>query len=68
MKCELCDFEGAYSLDVGTTIFTLCPNHLQKLINHNLEPKEAKKLIDKHGQKTFYLHVDFYDDEGRTMQ
>ena len=68
VRCELCDFEDAYELNVGDAKFFLCPNHLQKLVNHTLEPEEAKKLIEKHGQQTFYLHPDFYDEEGCVMQ
>lgn len=67
MNCELCDSDIVYVLDTGDTVFVLCPNHLESLVNYNLTVDEVKQLRQTHGDKTFYLHNDFYDEEGRSV-
>jgi len=66
--CELCDFPESCTLIDGDTTYKLCPNHLLSLVELRLSVKEAKKLIQKHGNQTFYLHEDFYDEQGHALQ
>ncbi len=68
MTCDICDYDKPLTLIDHDVVFVLCPNHLFKLVTHDLSPEEAKKLIKKHGNKTFYLHNDFYDDQGNALQ
>jgi hypothetical protein len=67
-KCELCNSQYSNVIDVGDTIFTLCPNHTIDLIMLSLKTKDAKILLKAHGSETFYLHEDFYDEKGHALQ
>ncbi len=66
--CEICNTGYSSILIDGETTYTLCPDHLRSLVNCRLSAKDAKKLIEKHGNETFYLHDDFYDEKGNALQ
>jgi hypothetical protein len=67
-KCELCGHYPSDILDSIDTTYTLCQNHIIYLINLCLNKEDALKLIKIHGKNAFYLHEDFYDDEGYALQ
>jgi len=74
-KCEACDkhpqsvclIHPANSIDL--VIYKLCNNCLLALVNTSLSKKQFKNLI-KHGHdpSEFYLHDDFYDEDGTALQ
>ena len=68
MNCELCDYGSPLILIDSGNRFNLCPNHLLKLVTHNLSRKEFINLVSNHGNTTHYLHDDFYDEKGRSLQ
>lgn len=41
---------------------------LLRLIRKSLTPEEWRALVKTHGQDSFQLHEDFYDDEGNALQ
>ena len=68
-KCEVCGVEIPILLLIDDEVtYVLCPNHLFKLVTHSLTKDEAMKLINNHGNKTFYLHDDFYAENGEPLQ
>ena len=49
--------------------YTLCLCCLQELINKSLTKEHFKNLIKNgHTTKEFYLHDDFYDEDGNMLQ
>ena len=66
--CELCNFPYPSTLVDDRETFLLCPIHLLSLVELRLTVKEARRLIKKHGDETFYLHDDYYDEKGHALQ
>ena len=71
MKCEACeDGEIQNELkDYDSKVYKLCANCIYNLINLNLDTEQFANLL-KNGHKAeeFYLHSDFYDEEGVALQ
>lgn len=69
--CESCDSNPAFvTLDhKGDSVYELCNNCLLLFINYALTPEYFKNLL-RHGHTTkeFYLHSDFYDEDGIALQ
>ena len=72
MKCEAClESEAQSNLKIvsGGKPYKLCLNCLSSLNNLCLTPEQFKNLIDQgHKDNEFYLHGDFYDEEGYALQ
>ncbi len=71
-KCEACQEAGIQSsLNTfeASKNYELCANCLPQLINCSLEPKQFKNLIRAgHNDTEFYLHGDFYSEDGVALQ
>ena len=75
-KCEACN--GPLSVKSTLTEeyygeiiskYMLCANCLLNLVTLSLSPKQFKNLIrNGHTTDEFYLHGDFYDEDGNAMQ
>ena len=49
--------------------YHICGNCLQELISYSLTPQHFKNLLKNgHSATEFYLHDDFYDDDGTALQ
>lgn len=76
MKCEACNLAPVTMelKDRGFNnehiyIYRLCNNCLFSFVNLNLAPQQFKNLLDNgHSRDEFYLHSDFYDEEGYALQ
>ena len=71
MKCESCEkiFDNLIELIDGTSNYMICHNCLLKLVNLRLTPKNYKNLLkNSHDKNEFYLHGDFYDNNGEALQ
>lgn len=72
MKCEACeenDVGCEFKLTTTKEIYKLCLNCMFALNNTCLDQDQFENLI-KNGHKDteFYLHSDFYDEEGVALQ
>jgi hypothetical protein len=66
-KDVLCVLEDLFS--IKNSRFIVCGNCLISLINLRLSVKQFKNLIKNgHNSNEFYLHEDFYDEEGVALQ
>lgn len=74
MKCEACkERDSSSELKVkktkGCDKYELCLNCLAALINLCLTKEQFKNLLKSgHKDTEFYLHEDFYDEEGNALQ
>lgn len=74
-KCEACEErrqsvelidKGFESPDVS---YKICNNCLFNLVNTRLSPKQFKNLLKNgHDVNEFYLHSDFYEEDGTATQ
>lgn len=71
-SCEACNHAPRmYELNdlLGKVTYKVCGNCLLKLVIHSLSPEEFRGLIASgHHENEFYLHEDFYDEEGNALQ
>jgi len=70
-KCESCeDFPVTVEMtDIGTTTYKICNNCLFELVNHALTNQHFKNLLKNgHSSSEYYLHDDFYDEDGNAIQ
>jgi hypothetical protein len=70
-ECEACDREvQGILVDQGEDKpYHLCNNCMFALINTCLSKEQFKKLIVcGHQDNEFYLHDDFYDEDGNALQ
>ncbi len=73
--CEFCG-TGAVVLELRTLMpvtnrdrYAVCPNCLPPLVNLSLSPAQYRHAKARGGDMArFYLHADFYDDDGRALQ
>lgn len=72
MKCESCmDCDANIELKdkLGPVTYNICGNCLQELISYSLTPQHFKNLLKNgHSETEFYLHDDFYDEDGNALQ
>ena len=71
-KCEACGrMSPGAELKLGARkeIYILCLNCLIPFVNCNLSKEQFKSLLaNGHTVSEFYLHDDFYDEEGNALQ
>lgn len=76
-KCEACEKAPQTNiLKENPDLFTdtkkdyrICSNCLFDLINLSLTKEQYRNLLENgHNRSEFYLHDDFYDDEGNVLQ
>ena len=68
-KCECCGNKTDLVLNDGVLKYIICHNCISQLINTNLSPTQFRNLIrNGHSYTEFYLHEDFYDEEGNALQ
>ncbi len=72
-KCEACnksvEIAAKNKLTCYNAIYILCANCLFSLITYNLSPKQYFNLIwNYHVVDEFYLHCDFYNVDGESLQ
>ena len=70
MKCQCeCGNESTTILVNYNEAYHLCANCVFDLINLNLKPEQFKALLrNGHSNTEFYLHSDFYDEDGNALQ
>jgi hypothetical protein len=71
-RCLACGSRclDAYKLDVGDYRASLCEAHTQALITMSLTPETYHLLAADAGdpKRVWYLHADFYDEDGVALQ
>jgi len=69
MMCQSCREEIINIIELNDDVlYLICHNCILLLVTHSLEPSQWKNLIEFHGKEPFYLHSDFYDDDGNAIQ
>lgn len=69
MKCQSCKKEVSNIIEMkDDVLFKICHNCIFLLVTCSLEPEQWKNLVVFHGETPFYLHSDFYDDDGNALQ
>ena len=71
--CEACMKTHAHSELTSTygdeKTYKLCANCLFQLVAYSLSPEQYRNLLlNGHSPHEFYIHEDFYDDDGNAMQ
>lgn len=69
-KCDCCKTQETYKVMTNFKSYYLCKEHLIDFVYHCLD-KQAFKLLYKQNSEggcDFYLHDDFYDDDGEALQ
>jgi len=69
--CEACQMRPIQIVDdFGDSIqpYRLCPDCYQRLIMFSLRPREWYNLAVIHSPNPYYLHDDFYDEDGSAAQ
>lgn len=69
-KCDCCDSNDVYKITTSFKTYFLCKEHLIDFVCYNLKQSDFKSLYktDSKGNCDFYLHDDFYDEDGIALQ
>lgn len=69
-KCDCCDCHDVLKITTSFEIYYLCKEHLIDFVCYNLDKQSFKALYqkDSKGNCDFYLHDDFYFEDGTTLQ
>lgn len=71
-KCQACGSEVQWVLTSeydDKETYSICSNCLTNLVRLNLSKKQFKALLKAgHTDDEFFLHEDFYDENGKALQ